>query len=73
MPFDGVTYVRCTECGCFIVEGEAEAHEHHCSGSKQGPDEAGDNREFLGCLTGTVMFGPGWDRPLPAGDWETLG
>ena len=30
MPFNGVTYLCCTGCGGFVVEGEAEAHEHCC-------------------------------------------
>ncbi len=33
MLFDGVTYLRCEDCGEFIVEGEAMAHERSCSGS----------------------------------------
>ena len=28
--FDSQTYLRCEECGEFIVEGEAEAHERSC-------------------------------------------
>ena len=32
MPFDGVTYLCCTGCGGFVVEGEAEAHERWCRG-----------------------------------------
>jgi hypothetical protein len=31
MPFDGVTYLRCEDCGAFVVEGEAEAHEQGCT------------------------------------------
>ena len=28
--FDGVTYLRCENCGEFVVEGEAEAHQRGC-------------------------------------------
>ena len=28
--FDGVTYLRCDNCGGFVVEGEAEAHRRGC-------------------------------------------
>lgn len=28
--------------------------------------------QFLGCLAGTVKFGPGWDDPLPSSDWDAL-
>ena len=31
MPFDGVTYLRCEDCGEFVVEAEAQAHERNCS------------------------------------------
>jgi methionyl-tRNA synthetase len=34
MPFDGVTYLRCTGCGEFVVEGEAEAHERTCGSTR---------------------------------------
>ncbi len=27
---------------------------------------------WLGSLRGTVKFGPGWEDPLPAEDWEAL-
>ena len=30
MSFDGVTYLRCENCGGLVVEGEAEAHERGC-------------------------------------------
>ena len=53
MPFDGVTYLCCSECGEFVVEGEAEAHENRC-GSDQlvsrvraGPVERKNLREHL--------------------------
>ena len=116
MPFDGVTYLCCTGCGSFVVEGEAAAHEQACDGrrlvcgvcsDRVGPSDLrdhliahnpnaadmdanevrdqfrvdtapspdarkGDNSEFLGCLTGTIKFGPGWDQPLPPEDWEAL-
>lgn len=32
MSFDGVTYLRCEDCGGFVVEGEAEAHARGCGG-----------------------------------------
>ncbi len=32
-------------------------------------DEA-DPRSLLGCLRGTVTYGPGWDEPLGDEDWE---
>ena len=115
MPFDGVTYLRCVDCGEFVVEGEAEAHEHGCGGASlvcricgdrvpqrdlrehlaqhnpnaehlesgevrdqftadkpEQEEHAGDNSAFLGCLTGKIKFGPGWDKPLPPEDWEAL-
>ncbi len=115
MPYDGVTYLCCTDCGAFVVEGEAEAHERGCQGEARDsllvcrlcqarvgrtdlrdhlaghglpvehlePDEVRDAYEadeapgeadtpFLGCLAGTVKFGPGWDKPLPPEDWEAL-
>lgn len=106
-PYDHVTYLCCADCGAYVVEGEAEAHEqscserltcrvcgervdrtnlrdhlcqHHPNADQMEPDEVrdqfasgqADNREFLGCLTGTIKFGPGWDRPLPPDDWEAL-
>lgn len=58
MPFDGVRYLRCEACGEFVMEGEAQAHEQGCQG---------DNSAFLGCLAGTIKFGPGWDEPV----WPT--
>jgi hypothetical protein len=115
MPFDGVRYLCCTDCGEFVVEGESEAHERGCNGTalvcricgdqvsmaelrdhlvEHNPnaeqfdseevrdqftadkpiedDREGDNSAFLGCLTGTIKFGPGWDKPLPEKDWEAL-
>ena len=115
MPFDGVTYLCCTDCGEFVVEGETEAHERSCMGSKlvcrmcgdqvsmadlrdhlvqhnphaehldweevrdqftedqpAPPTREVDNGAFLGCLTGTIKFGPGWDESLPEKDWEAL-
>jgi DNA-directed RNA polymerase subunit RPC12/RpoP len=30
MPFDEVTYLRCADCGEFVIEGEAQAHEQGC-------------------------------------------
>jgi hypothetical protein len=118
MPYDGVTYLCCTDCGEYVIEGEAEAHERGCRGvttsdpplvcrlcqarvdrshlrdhlaghslhaedlepdevrdefeADEAPVEGGDNSAFLGCLTGTVKFGPGWDKPLPPEDGEFL-
>ena len=72
MPFDGVTYLRCEECGSFVVEGEAEAHERGCTAAPTRDKPIGDNSAFLGCLTGTIKFGPGWDQPLPPEEWEAL-
>jgi hypothetical protein len=34
MPYDGVTYLCCTDCGEYVVEGEAEAHERSCTESR---------------------------------------
>ena len=31
MPFDGVTYLRCVDCGEFVVDSEAGAHERGCT------------------------------------------
>ena len=117
MPFDGVTYLCCVDCGSFVVEGEADAHERGCAGARlvcrvcsdrvaindlrahliahipnaenldpgevrdqftadaatEQKETAADNSKFLGCLAGTIKFGPGWDEPLPAEDWEALG
>ena len=112
MPFDGVTYLRCVDCGSFVVEGEADAHEQCCvsaglvcrvcgervsrkdlrahliahnpNAESLEPGEVrdqftadtapapGDSSKFLGCLTGTIKFGPGWDKPLPEEDWEAM-
>jgi hypothetical protein len=30
MPYDGVVYLRCSNCGEYVVDGEAEAHEQCC-------------------------------------------
>jgi len=35
-----------------------------------GPDKKPDPEEFLGCLSGTVSYFPGWDEPLGEGEWE---
>jgi prevent-host-death family protein len=29
-----------------------------------------DPRSLLGCLRGSVTYGPGWDQPLGDEDWE---
>jgi hypothetical protein len=49
MPFDDVTYLRCLDCGGFVVEGEAEAHEHGCGRSMLTCRVCGDrvNRDDL--------------------------
>ena len=31
-----------------------------------------DMSQFLGKLSGTIKFGPGWEDPLPSEDWEAL-
>ncbi len=81
---DGQHYVRCTCCDEYVIEGEFEAHRHscpgqpvksgqQCGGAMRGPAAgSGDIGDFLGCLTGTVKFGPGWDQPLPREDWGVL-
>lgn len=30
MPFDALLYLRCQDCGEFVVEGESAAHERSC-------------------------------------------
>lgn len=108
MPFDGVNYLCCADCGEFVVECEAQAHEQSCGKAQlacrvcggsvrlselrdhleqhnpgaanleysevrdQFTAEAPVDEEFLGCLTGTIRFGPDWDKALPAEEWEAL-
>ena len=105
MPFNGVTYLCCQDCGEFVVEGEAEAHEQSCGSTRlvcricgdrvclkdlrehlvqHNPNAEGmdagdvrdqftaDHSEFLGSLTSTIKFGPGWDQPLTENDGEAL-
>ena len=69
MPYDGVTYLCCTACGAFVVEGQAEAHERACTAAPASDRPIGGSSAFLGCLTGTIRFGSGWDQPLEQEDW----
>ena len=34
MPYDGGIYLRCTGCGEYVVQGEADAHEARCEEEK---------------------------------------
>ncbi len=58
------------------LEGDKVLPQHETGGLQHIPKktaaEEKDNRAFLGCLTDTIKFGPGWADPLPATDWEAL-